>query len=205
VHAIVFDLIDEIVEATEATAFHAGMDEVFLLGEDDCERCRGKNKAELFAGEVKAIHDHLAASGRTMWMWADRYLDGVTTGMGKWEASANGTQDAIRTAPKDIVMCDWHYERVLPSTAYLAMEGFGVVACPWRKANVALGQLAMVRDTRAHATPEIGQRMQGVMATTWVPFGPFARAYFGEKNGDAEVHEVVATFRALLEEVRAGQ
>jgi hypothetical protein len=125
--------------------------------------------------------------------------------MGKWEASMNGTQDAIRMVPKDIVICDWHYERVLPSITYFAMEGFPVVACPWRKPNVALGQLAMVRDTRAQATSEIGDRMQGVLQSTWVPFGPFARAYFGERTGDTEVHEAVQTFRALFEELRASQ
>jgi hypothetical protein len=205
VHEIVFDLIDELAEVTGADAFHAGMDEIFLLGEDDCERCKGKNKAELFAGEVKALHDHLAQSGRTLWIWGDRFLDGATTGMGKWEASINGTPDAIHMVPKDIVVCDWHYERVLPSTTYFAMEGFQVVACPWRMPNVALGQLAMVRDTRAHATPEIADRMQGILQSTWVSFGPFAKAYFGERTGDAQVHEVVQTFRALFEELRASQ
>jgi len=205
VHEIVFDLIDELAEAAGADAFHVGMDEIFLLGEDDCARCKGKNKAELFAGEVNALHDHLAQSGRTLWVWGDRFLDGATTGMGKWEASMNGTQDAIRMVRKDIVICDWHYEKVLPSITYFAMQGFPVVACPWRKPNVALGQLAMVRDTRAHATNEIADRMQGVLETTWVPFGSFAKAYFGEQAGDTEVHEAVQTFRALFEEVRAGK
>lgn len=203
VHEIVFDLMDELAEVTGADAFHAGMDEIFLLGEDDCERCKGKNKAELFAGEVRALHDHLAQSGRTLCIWGDRFLDGATTGMGEWEASTNGTHDAIRMAPKDIVVCDWHYERVLPSITYFAMEGFPVVACPWRRPNVALGQLAMVRDTRAHATAEVADRMLGVMATTWVAVGPFARAYFGEQAGDRQVHEAVQTFRALFEELRS--
>src|SRR5581483_1190048 len=105
-HEVLFDLIDELTDATESGDFHAGMDEVFLLGENDCERCRGKNKAELFAGEVNAIHEHLAKSGRKLWMWGDRFLDGETTGMGKWEASMNGTQDSIRMVPKDIVISD---------------------------------------------------------------------------------------------------
>lgn len=205
IHDIVFDLMDELAEAAGADAFHAGMDEIFLLGEDDCQRCKGKNKAELFAGEVKALHDHLAQSGRTLWIWGDRFLDGATTGMGKWEASINGTPDAIHMVPKDIVVCDWHYERVLPSTTYFALEGFPVVACPWRMPNVALGELAMVRDTRAHATPEIADRMQGILQSTWVSFGPFAKAYFGERTGDTQVHEVVQTFRAVFEEIRARQ
>ena len=74
VHAVVFDLIDELADAAGADAFHVGMDEVFLLGEDDCSRCKGKDKAELFAQEVRTVYDHLALSKRTMWMWGDRFL-----------------------------------------------------------------------------------------------------------------------------------
>ena len=33
VHKIVFDIVDEICDAFQSTAFHAGMDEVFYLGE----------------------------------------------------------------------------------------------------------------------------------------------------------------------------
>lgn len=64
IHEVLFELIDVLMEATGADAFHAGMDEVFLLGEDDCPRCRGKNKAELLAQEVRVIHDHLTAQAK---------------------------------------------------------------------------------------------------------------------------------------------
>ena len=82
-HGVVFDLIDELLAATDADAFHVGMDEVFLLGDDACPRCKGRDKAALFAGEVRALRDHLAQSNRTMWMWGDRFLDGEVTGMGE--------------------------------------------------------------------------------------------------------------------------
>jgi hypothetical protein len=36
-----------------SNAFHAGLDEVFYLGDDKCPRCQGRDKAELFAGEVR--------------------------------------------------------------------------------------------------------------------------------------------------------
>ena len=100
VHAVIFDLMDELLAVTGADAFHVGMDEVFLLGEEDCARCKGKNKAELFAGEVRALHDHLAQSNRTLWMWGDRFLDGETTGIGKWEAAVNGTAPALHAVPE---------------------------------------------------------------------------------------------------------
>jgi hypothetical protein len=38
VHDIVFEVMDEIVDVFEAKAFHAGMDEVFYLGDDRCSR-----------------------------------------------------------------------------------------------------------------------------------------------------------------------
>lgn len=203
VHDVIFDLIDEVADAFEADAFHVGMDEVFLLGEDDCPRCKGKNKAELFAGEVRALHDHLAQSKRTMWMWGDRFLDGEATGMGKWEASIIGTAPAIAMVPKDIVICDWHYDRALPTAEHFAVEGFPVLACPWRKADVALAQLDTIRRVRTHATEGIASKMQGVLQTTWTGLAPFAHAYFNEPGANNNAIEAAACFRALFRELRA--
>src|SRR5215213_9592458 len=64
VHKVVFQLVDEICDVFEADAFHAGMDEVFYIGDDKCPRCGGRDKAELFAGEVRTIRDHLAQKNR---------------------------------------------------------------------------------------------------------------------------------------------
>jgi len=58
--------VDEICEAFETDAFHAGMDEVFYLGEARCPRCGGKDKAELFAGEVQLLRDHLHAKAAAL-------------------------------------------------------------------------------------------------------------------------------------------
>jgi hypothetical protein len=208
VHDVLFDLIDELADAAGADSFHVGMDEVFLLGDDDCPRCKGKGKAELFAQEVIALHDHLARSKRTMWMWGDRLLDGESTGFGEWEASINKTHGALGRIPRDIVICDWHYERALPTLEYFAVQGFGVLACPWRKADVALNQLDAIRRVRSHATEAIGNRMQGVLQTTWAGIAPFARAYFGQSDpgGTApsgNIVESLACFRALFSELRA--
>ncbi|MBI5087261.1 MAG: family 20 glycosylhydrolase, partial [Acidobacteria bacterium] len=138
VHEVLFDLIDEVMDASGASVFHAGMDEVFLLGEDDCPRCKGRNKAELFAGEVKAVRDHLAGRGQELWIWGDRLIDGAVTGIGKWEASQNSTEPALRMIPNDVVINDWHYESAHPTASHFALSGFRVVSAPWRKESVAL-------------------------------------------------------------------
>jgi hypothetical protein len=184
VHEVIFDLIDELAEACEADAFHAGMDEVFLLGEEDCPRCKGRSKAELFAGEVRLIRDHLAKSGRKMWMWGDRFLDADITGIGKWGASVNGTAPALHQIPKDIVICDWHYESAPPTALHFAVEGFSVVSSPWRRPAVALAQLELIRHSRKNAADPIASRALGVLQTTWCGMGRFVRAYFGARLVD---------------------
>jgi len=205
VHEVVFDLIDELMEVFEADAFHGGMDEVFLIGEDACPRCRGKSKADLFAQEVRTIHAHLAESKRTLWLWADRFLDGETMGLGKWEGSLNDTAGALRQVPKDIVMCDWHYEAAHPTGPYFALEGFPVLYSPWRKSSVALRQLDLVRATKLSASPKVADRMLGMLQTTWCGFGRFARTYFGQDKSETNVLEAVNCFRELFRELRRMQ
>ncbi|MFB3828516.1 MAG: family 20 glycosylhydrolase [Bryobacteraceae bacterium] len=202
VHEVVFDLVDELADACEAEAFHAGMDEVFLIGEDECPRCRGRNKAELFAGEVRAIHGHLANRNRTMWMWGDRLLDGETSGVGRWEASMNGTHPAVNRVPKDIVICDWHYEWPVPTASWFALHGFPVVSAPWRKTDVALGQLQLIRASRALPTEPLRARTLGVLQTTWGSFENFARAYYEEPGTDPRMVEAARCFRELFAALR---
>jgi hypothetical protein len=202
VHEVVFDLVDEIVEVTGADAFHAGMDEVFLLGEDDCERCRGKNKAELFAGEVRLIHDHLARNNKQLWIWGDRLLDGAATGIGKWEASLNDTAPAITKIPTSVVISDWHYEAAHPTAAFFALHGFQVVSAPWRKTSVALRQLELVETVRRNAAPPVAARMLGMLQTTWVPLAQFLKAYYGEEGARPQAMEAAQCFKELFRELR---
>jgi hypothetical protein len=203
VHKVVFDLIDELMDATGADTFHAGMDEVFLLGEDACPRCRGANKAQLFAAEVTTIRNHLAARNAKLWIWADRLIDGQVTGIGKWEASLNETAPALSLIPKDVVLNDWHYEQAHPTALAFALQGFATVSSPWRKSSVALRQLDLIRHGRAQSSKEVSARLLGMLQTTWTGFGPFARAYFGEEKTNQAAMEAVSCFRELFRELRS--
>jgi hypothetical protein len=205
VHDVLFDLIDELVSVCQSDAFHVGMDEVFLLGEDACPRCKGKDKAELFAREVRTLHDHLAKSGRTMWMWGDRFLNGGVSGIGQWEASLIDTQAAIHAVPKDIVISDWHYDRAVPTAALFATEGFNVVSSPWRKSSVALAQLELIRSVRTNANESIAGRMQGVLQTTWCDMGDFIRAYYGDDTSKTEALEAANCFKTLFRTIRESE
>jgi hypothetical protein len=76
VHEVVFGLLDELCDAFEADAFHAGMDEVFYLGDDKLSALCWSGQSGTVAGEVRVIHEHLAAKKRQLWIWGDRLLDG---------------------------------------------------------------------------------------------------------------------------------
>jgi hypothetical protein len=187
-HQVVFALVDEIMEAFEADAFHAGMDEVFYIGEDECPRCHGRDRSELFAGEVTLIRDHLAEKGQELWIWGDRLLDGNTSGLGMWEASENDTHRAVDLIPKDVVICDWHYERADPTAAYFALKGFRVITCPWNRPEVTLAQLEMLDSFRSQSPDGLRDRYYGLMQTVWSPAGRFLQEYYhnrerGEKQG----------------------
>jgi len=181
VHEIVFDIMDELLDVFEASDFHAGMDEVFYIGEEECPRCAGRDKAELFAGEVWRIRNHLAEKERNLWIWGDRLLDGKTTGLGMWEASMNNTHRAIDMIPKDVFICDWHYERADKTAVYFAMKGLKVATCPWRDPEVARIQVQDMIGFRNTATPEMKKNFQGIILTYWSSAESFMNNFYDGK------------------------
>lgn len=204
VHAVMFDLLAEVAEVFEAKAVHVGLDEVFLIGEDACPRCRGRDPAELFAQEVRTLRDFLRSRGLKLWMWGDRLIDGATTGIGKWEASMNRTHRAIDLIPKDVVICDWHYESTPPTAAYFALKGFDVILCSWNQPAVAVEQAEHVTRLRAeNARGPIGGRLLGVMSTVWEQPTTFLPAYRALRaGGTAPEKSAAANMQALFRRVR---
>jgi hypothetical protein len=138
------------------------MDEVFIIASDYCARCRGHNPAELFADQVWALHDHLKSENVQVLMWGDRLLNATQTGYGEWEASANGTDPAIDLVPKDIIICDWHYEWYwsYPSLAIFANKGFRVWPCTYEDPNAASRFSGLARQT-------CDPLVIGALSSTW--------------------------------------
>lgn len=160
---IVYPMLDEIALAFDADGFHVGMDEVFLIGSDFCPRCKGKDRADLFANQVNSLHKHLT-KGRhlELFIWADRFLDGKATGYGEWEASTNDTWKALDKVPKDIVLCDWHYEKRAdyPSLKLFTDKGFRVWPSSWKDAKAAV---AFGTQAKGMSHPKV----LGQLVTTW--------------------------------------
>ena len=198
---IVFALMDELIDAFQADAFHVGMDEVFLIADSQCPRCKGKDPAELFAKAVNDYHKHLVEEKKlTMLMWGDRLLDQTVMKYNMFESSRNGTAPAINRIPKDIVICDWHYNKRAgyPSVTYFQGKGFRVWPASWNREDAAL---ALLNYARGPATP----KMIGHFCTTWSSVPDFAQALLGE--GDAsklsrDVLGAAAAFRACAHEFK---
>ena len=197
VHAVVFALVDELCDAFETDAFHAGMDEVFYIGEDKCPRCGGKDKAELFAGELKLIRDHLALKNRQLWIWGDRLLDAKATGLGEWEASISGTHRAIDMIPRDIMICDWHYERPDPTAVYFALKGLPVVTCPWNKPESGVQQVQDMIRYREHSNPTTRGNLKGIVHTVWSDTESFLNEYYALSK-DAETSKKGGTAKCFV-------
>jgi len=203
VHDVVFAVVDEICDAFEADAFHAGMDEVFYIGMDECPRCHDHDKAELFAGEVTLIRNHLAEKGRQLMIWGDRLIDGRATGIGEWEGSFNDTWPAIDLIPKDVFICDWHYERAEQTPLYFAEKGLQVASCGYRDPAVCLQQIEDQIRFRSEAAPESIDCFQGYIHTIWSGAGHFLRRYYDMKGAELETSDEPSDVRALMAVIEA--
>jgi hypothetical protein len=163
VNPVVFSLIDELIDAFEADAFHVGMDEVFLIGSEHCRRCRGHDPARLFAKAVKDLHGHIVKQRKIeMLMWGDRLLDAKDLGYSEWDAATNRTQNAVNLIPKDIIICDWHYGKreSYPSVPLLLQQGFRVWPSGWQPVEAA-------RALSHYARQQKNPRLMGYLCTTW--------------------------------------
>ena len=160
---IVFDLMDEIIDAFRADALHVGMDEVFLLGSEQSPSTKGQDPGALFAKAVNELHKHLVRKRKIeMLMWGDRLIDGKKYDLGEWEASINDTAPAIDLIPKDIIICPWHYELRdgYPSIPMFIEKGFRVLPAGWNNVDATK---ALIQFSRLHAGP----KLLGYMFTTW--------------------------------------
>jgi hypothetical protein len=159
---IIFSLIDDLASDFKADAIHVGMDEVYLVGADECPRCHGKDPARLYAAQVCALHDHIVGRRHLqMLMWADRIIGPEYQGRSRYDNARNDLSAAIDLIPKDIIQCDWHYEwkKDYPSIGLLADKGFKV----WPSGFLPLKASEQFSDyALAHRSQVIGY-----LATTW--------------------------------------
>jgi len=137
VYDYILPMIDDMIDACRAEAFHIGMDELFDVAM--CPECKKHKPDELFSRAVKKLHDYLAAKGIDTMMWGDRLLDAQKMGYSMWEGDRFDIHPALHRADeitRDIIICDWHYDwhsAGYPSVETLMREGFFTVPSVFHK------------------------------------------------------------------------
>ena len=184
---VVCELIDELMDAFESDTIHLGCDEVFNAGL--CPKCSKKSRAELISSWINSLNEHIRMRGGKALIWGDRLLSTEETGYNRWEASDNGSNSAIDMLSKDIVICDWHYDKYekYPSVDIFAKKGFKMMISPWRDKN---NFEAFVDYAAKHDKGHI----DGLLMTTWCASGDLAkRLLYGKKGRWLHTEQIAST------------
>jgi len=160
-YELIFDLFDQMIQATKPRYFHIVHDEMNCMGL--CDKCRGVGNHKLLAQDVTRLRDWLAARNIRAMMCGDMLLEEARwKPLGVQHANSDAhlnTHGAVDLIPRDIIINDWHYEvcKEYPTLAYFREKGFDVVASPWY-AHECCYQIAQ-DAAKAKAL--------GVMVTSW--------------------------------------
>ena len=191
---VVCELMDELMDVFESDMIHIGCDEAFNIG--ICPECSKKSNGELIGNWVNSLNDHVKKRNGTVLMWGDRLLSAKETGYDRWEASKNDTDSALKVLSRDIVVCDWHYNKSdnYKSVDVFGREGFKMLLSPWRDKD---GAVAFLDYAQKHDTGHI----EGVLMTTWCASGDLAkRLLYGEKGRWLHTEQIASTLDELNDE-----
>ncbi|MBS0170035.1 MAG: family 20 glycosylhydrolase [Nitrospira sp.] len=188
-YAVVFPFLDELIEAMHPRAIHIGHDEAFgwTVGQVSKWLKLGEVMipANLFLRDVVRVHDYLNKKGVATWMWADMVLS-PTEFPGAQTRSLHGIADGYGKPlrdhlPRDIVMCDWHYDEQenFPSMAVMQGEGFRVIGATWKREST----------TRKFSRYALARHAYGLMATTGV---------HAQQNDTDMIHWIIQASGALF-------
>ena len=208
IYDVVLPAIDELVEASGCKTVHLGMDEIFLYGQ--CDRCRGMKPAELFRDSLIKFYEHFKAQGVQVMIWGDRLLDAKKLLGDKGAHRARWTKDfenvgtsaCIDELPKDILICDWHYDSEVgyPSAEELLSHGYTVWPSCWYDPEAAEDFWRASVD----AAEKLGckQRLPGMLVTGWDirPLGDLFTA--PESELSQRERAVLKTFDVMAERMK---
>ncbi len=189
---VVCELIDELMDVFEADCIHIGCDEALNVGL--CPECSKKSKGELIADWVGALNDHVKKRGGTVMMWGDRLLSTEETGYDCWDSDGNGTHKALEMLPRDIVICDWHYNKYEKYTSVdiFGQAGFKIMVSPWRdKERLESFLQYAAENDRGHVI--------GTLMTTWCGAGDLAqRLLYGKKGRWLHTDQIATTIDEIF-------
>lgn len=123
-YALLFDVLDEVLDVFEPKTVHVGHDEYYSIGL--CERCKGKAAETLYADDLSRIHGYLAEKGVRTMIWCEKLIDAKDTSGKPWGGAERPmvshvtgepfgetippTYKAIDLVPRDVHMLHWYWQ-----------------------------------------------------------------------------------------------
>lgn len=174
VYRICEKIYNEAIELCRPAFFNIGHDEITMRGFPAREQNRRKGVTQLIIDDILHYHKFLADRGIRTMIWGDMFIAADESDS---SAQAGSVEEATRRRamlPKDILICDWHYDSVPPekftSLKVFNQAGFDVVACPWyQPGNILNIATAAARQAEATTASENGKTL-GVLQTTWAGY-----------------------------------
>lgn len=74
-YKLLFDVMDEIIEVFNPKMIHIAHDEWIERISENCERCAGKDAADVYAQDIIRIYNYLKSKGIKTMMWGDMLMD----------------------------------------------------------------------------------------------------------------------------------
>lgn len=118
-YELLFDVYEEYLDVIKPKMVHIGHDEWWGAPLGACPLCRNKDYSELYAGDVKKLHDYFQKKGIKIAMWGDFLLESVrgkgpqqkTSSTGVKYMSPGGLKPSVvrEIIPKDILIFNWFW------------------------------------------------------------------------------------------------
>jgi len=113
-YKILFDIMDEYIDALQPKRVHIGHDE--WRSDAFCPLCKGKDTGKLYAEDVLKIRKHLKDKGLETWMWGDHFVDWHNAKGRAWseggpvhyeKPSTVGAREIVAAETNDITITNW--------------------------------------------------------------------------------------------------
>ncbi|MEG2583373.1 MAG: family 20 glycosylhydrolase [Oscillospiraceae bacterium] len=121
-YKLLFSVLDEVISVFNPKTVQIGHDEFFSVAL--CDKCKGKDAGELYAGDVKKIYEYLKNRGVSTALWGDKLLNAIGMHGQTWGGSRRvivnmrsnvfleevpATFHAINLIPKDLEIYHWYW------------------------------------------------------------------------------------------------
>ncbi|HBN83258.1 MAG TPA: beta-N-acetylhexosaminidase, partial [Clostridiales bacterium] len=118
---LLFDVMDEVIDVFDPSVVHIGHDEYYSIG--ICDRCKGKDGAEIYAGDIQKIVDYLKERNIRTMLWSEKLINAIGKAGQPYGGSEYryrsldgqvtirrpATYRSIDMVPRDIIAHHWYW------------------------------------------------------------------------------------------------